>query len=148
MKLTYENMKKFMVKYFKYYNKYSQDLETCYKMKEFWPEKFKATAYYHRKNGPFPIVCSNGTDFLNIIVQMHQKLEEVLTPLDIIIDEKRKKIGATLSIKKKSRKTGEQYDFTAIAIYQLGLDEENTIKIESLDICVDDPEGITSIWQY
>jgi hypothetical protein len=148
MKLTYENMKKFLEMYFEYYNKYSQNPETIHKMDECWGEDFKSTAYFYRNNGPTPIEHSSGSQFRDMICQVHQKISEKLTPSKILIDEKKKEAAVLLHVEKEVIATGEKAFFTGIAIYSLGLDENKKIKLKSLDICIDNPEKLTGMWKY
>lgn len=148
MKLTYDNMKKFLEKYFEYYNKYSQNPETINKMDEFWGEEFKSTAYFYRDNGPTPILHNSGSEFRDMICAVHQKIGEMLTPKDIIIDVKRKKAAVFLDVEKEVRATGEKAYFVGIAIYRLGLNKNKKLELKSLEICVDNPQKLTGMWKY
>ncbi len=148
MEITYDEMKRFMESYFEAYNQYSQTKETIHKMDDYWGEDFKSAAYFKRSTGPSPIVNTSGSSFRDMIASVHEVMEEYLLPQDIIIDERRKKCSVFLHIKKVVIKTGAEHEFTGIANYKIGFDENNKLKLKSLDICVDDPEGLTGLWHY
>jgi hypothetical protein len=148
MELSYENMKEFIENYFNYFNKYSQNFDPCQKMGKFWADDFKLTAYLHRKDRSSPIKLTSGKEFRNMLAKVHQLVSESLTLRDIVIDRKKKKVAVLLHSQKKVRTTGEQHEFTGIGIYQLCLDKDDEIKFKSLDLCVDNPKNLTSLWAY
>jgi hypothetical protein len=144
MELTYETIEKFMQEYYDYFNMYSQNFDPYQKMDKFWTEDFKLTAYFHRKDKPSPIKLRNGIEFnRDIVTQVHRMPNESIIPLDIIIDDENKKVAVLLRIQTEVQATGKQHDFTGIAIYQLCLDKDDVIKIKSIDLCVDNPEGFS-----
>jgi len=148
MELTYANIEAFMKKYFEYYNKYSQDEATIDKMDEFWGPEFQSTAYFYRSNGKWPLMHATGREFRDMICSAHKEMGELLNPVDMFIDERKKQVGVLLRIEKKLLKTGEKASFTAIALYKVMLTAKGTMSLRSLDICVDNPEGLTGMWKY
>jgi hypothetical protein len=148
MELIYENMQKFMENYFSYFNKYSQNFDPCQKMGKFWAKDFKLTAYFSRNNRSSSIKLTSGNEFRDMLAKVHQVMSEILTVRDIVIDKKKKKVAVLLHSQKKVRATGKLYEFTGIGIYQLCLDKDDTIKFKSLDLCVDNPKNLTSLWAY
>ena len=148
MQLGYEEMKVFMEKYFDYYNRYSQNSETIYKMDEFWGMGFKSTAYFYREDGPSPILHHSGPDFRDMICEVHKKIGERLIPRDMIIDVKSSKVSVLLGIEKEVKKNGMKSSFVALAHYKIGFGEDKKPTLLSLDICVDNPKELTGLWHY
>ena len=148
MELTYENMKEFMEDYFSYFNKYFQNFDPCQKMGKFWTDDFKLIAHFRRAGRSSPIKLASGNEFRNMLAKVHQVVSETLTLRDIVIDKRKKKVAVLLHSQKKVRATGKLHEFIGIGIYQLCLDKDGKIKFKSLNICVDNPKNLTSLWAY
>lgn len=139
--LTYENMKTFLEKYFEGYSKYSNRAEEIDRLDEFYTLGFISTGYVRMQGKEYPLIRKGRNEYKDSLVHMHADIEETMTPQNIMIDEKEKKAIALVKVVLKNCKTMEQFESDIIAFYQLVLDEDKTIKIESVGVFVDDPEG-------
>jgi len=139
--LTYENMKTFMGKYFENYSKYSNKAEEIDKLDEFYTLGFISTGYTRMEGKEYPLVRKGRNAYKDSRVRMHADIEETMTPYDLMIDEQEKKAVALVRVELINRKTMEHFGSDIIAFYQLVLNEDKTIKIESVGVFVDDPEG-------
>jgi len=142
MKLTYENMLTFMRQYCEDYSQWCNDPESISKLEQYWASDFVAKAYMHLEGKPYPFV-QNLNQFKDFILKGHIDIKEKLIPLEILIDERKDKAIMLLRIQKIVKKSGEVFDFDAMALYQLAIDEKNTIKIKRLEIFTDNPSKLT-----
>jgi hypothetical protein len=141
MELTYVDMMNFMRKYFKGYSKYSNKAEEIDKLDDFYTPDFVSTGYTRMRGREYPLIRKGRKAYKNSLVRMHADIEETMTPQDIMIDEQEKKTVALVRVELKNRKTMEHFASDIIAFYQLVLDENETIKIKSVGVFVDEPEG-------
>lgn len=127
MELTYDNIVAWMKEYFKAYTAYAQDPKTIHRMYDYFAPDLKFDPYVAGLEH-----TTDRDEFLNIMAS-HPTSYETLTPEDIVIDERRKVVVVLLKAEVTDRKTGEVVvRKTYLPRYQLGLDENNTIKIKSL----------------
>jgi hypothetical protein len=134
-------MKTFMEKYFEGYSKYSNKAEEIDKLDDFYFLDFISTGYTRMQGKEYPLVRKGRSAYKNSLVRMHTDIEETMTPQDIMIDEQEKKAVALVRVELMNRETVEHFGSDIIAFYQLVLDEDKAIKIESVGVFVDDPEG-------
>jgi hypothetical protein len=127
MELTYENILKFMEDYFKAYTAYAQDSKTTHRMHDYFAPDFEFIPYVAGLEH-----TTDRDEFLSIM-SSHPSSYETLTPEDIIIDERRKVVVVLLKTEVVDRKTGKvAVAKSYLPRYQLGLDENDTIKIKKL----------------
>jgi hypothetical protein len=145
--LSYDNIEKFMYQYFKSYTEYVNDPATIDKLDTYLAADFHTTFYMNAPGtGEYPFVQENRKMWKNFLLKGHQNSKEILSPLQLSIDERKGKVAAILDVKKENRTTGEKSQIIVMAIYGVGL-EDNSIKLKSLNLCVDNPQRITETWK-
>ena len=144
MKLTYQDMLNFMKQYCEDYSRWCNEPESISKLEQYYTSDFTTKAYMHLEGKPYPFVA-NLDQFKNFILRNHTDIlhEEKLFPMEILIDERKNKAIMLLRVTKTVKSSGEVFDFDAIAMYQLALDESNTLKIKSLEIITDRPSALS-----
>jgi len=131
MKLTYDDILKWMKEYFEVYSTYGQDSKTADRMNDYFAPDLRFIPYIAPIGGPEGGFFSRD-EFLNT-AKSHSSWYEKLTPVDITVDEKRKVAAVIFGMEIINRKTGEVVvKKSAIAHYELVLDEDNTIKIKTI----------------
>jgi len=131
MKLTYDDILKWMKEYFEVYSTYGQDSKTADRMNDYFAPDLRFIPYIAAIGGPEGGFFSRD-EFLNT-AKSHSSWYEKLTPVDITVDEKRKVAAVIFGMEIINRKTGEVVvKKSAIAHYELVLDEDNTIKIKTI----------------
>jgi hypothetical protein len=136
MELTYESMLKWMKEYFNAYNTFAQNPRTVEKMCDY----FAPDMVYHPYITELGKPVTNRSDFLKIL-SGHPAGYEVFSVDDIAIDERKKVVTALLKAQIYDSKTMKlRLTKEYIPRYQLGLDENNTIKIKSIDFFWEDLE--------
>jgi hypothetical protein len=129
VELSYENLVKFMEEYLPAFSEYGQDPATAHLMNDYFAPDVEFVGYV---GFPEPLVFSNREDFLAFDVA-HPSTYERLTPLDMVIDEKRKAVAVALKFEFIDRKTGELLvEERGVTHYHFGLDENGTLKIKKL----------------
>ena len=146
MELTYANMKAFMEKYFEKYSMYSNSAKEIDKLDEFYVPQFASTGYTRMQGKEYPLVREGRNEYKDSLVRMHAEIEETMVPLEIMIDEREKKAVALVKAELKNRLTMDHFVSDIIAFYQLVLDETKNIKISSVGVFVDNPEGWNSFY--
>ena len=147
IELSYDNIERFMNQYFKYYTEYVNDPATIDKLDTYLAADFNTTFYMNTPGtGEYPFVQDNREMWKEFLLKGHQNSKEILSPLQISIDERKRKVAAILDVRKENRTTGEKSQMVAMAIYEVGL-ENNIIKLKSLDLCVDNPQRLTETWK-
>lgn len=127
MELTYDNIMKFLKKYFPAYNAYAQDPKTTHRMYDYFAPDFEFTPYVAGLEH-----TTDRDEFLGIM-SSHPSSYETITPEDIFIDERRGVVVVLLRTEVTDRKTGEVVVRKSyLPRYQLVLDENDTIKIKKL----------------
>ena len=127
MELTYDNILKFMKDYFKAFLEYGQDPKTAHRMEDYFAPDLEF----------FPYIAGNapvsGRDKFLKLMSSHPSSLERLTPDDIMVDEKRGAAVVLLKTEIIDAKTGEVLVTKMYhPLYQLGLDENKTIKIKKI----------------
>ena len=131
MELTYDNILSWLKEYFYVYSTYGQDSETADKMKDYFTPDLRFIPYIAGIDGPEGGFFSRD-EFIHT-AKSHSSWYEKLTPEDIIIDERRKMTAVRFGMEVINRKTGEVVvKKSAMAHYELVLDENNTIKIKTI----------------
>jgi hypothetical protein len=127
MELTYDNILNFMKEYFPAYTAYAQDPETTYRMHDYFAPDLEFVPYVAGLEH-----TTTRDEFLHLM-SSHPSSYETLEPEDIIIDERRGVVVALLKTEVVHRKTEKVVvKKSYLPRYQLGLDENNTIKIKKL----------------
>lgn len=146
MELTYENMLNFMQQYCKDYSQWCNEPGSIAKLEQYYATDFVTKAYMHLEERPYPFEATL-SQFKDFIMQSHTNIlhEEKIIPREILIDEKKNKAIMLLRVKKTVEKSGEVFDFDALAIYQLALAQNGTLKITSLEIITDRPTSLTQL---
>jgi len=131
MKLTYDDIIKWMTEYFKVYSTYGQDSATADRMKDYFAPDLRFIPYIAGIGGPEGGFFSRD-EFIHT-AKSHSAWYEKLTPVDITVDERKKVAVVRFGMEVIDRKTGEvAVKKSAIAHYELVLDENNTIKIKTI----------------
>ena len=131
MELTYDNIVKWMTEYFNVYSTYGQDSKTADRMKDFFAPDLRFIPYIAAIGGPEGGFFSRD-EFIRT-AKSHSSWYEKLTPEDITVDEKRKVVAVRFGMEVVNRTTGEVVvKKSAMAHYQLVLDENSTIKIKTI----------------
>jgi hypothetical protein len=127
MEFTYDNIVKFMKDYFKAYNKYAQDPKATHRMHDYYAPDFEIIHYVAGANK------ISGRDKFLRLMSSHPSSYEVLTPEDIVVDDRRKVAVVLLKTEVADRKLGKVVVVERYLVhYQLVLDENNTIKIKKI----------------
>ena len=131
MEFTYDNILKWMTEYFEVYSTYGQDAETADKMKDYFAPDLRFIPYIAGIGGPEGGFFSRD-EFIHT-AKSHSSWYEKLTPEDITIDVNRKVVAVLFGMEVVDRKTGEvAVKKSAMAHYELVLDENDTIKIKTI----------------
>lgn len=127
MKLTYDNIKKFMQDYFKAYTAYAQNPETTHRMYDYFAPDFEFIPYVAGLER-----FTSRDDFLKKM-SAHPSCYETIVPEDIIIDEKRQVVVVLAKADVFDKKTGKVLlSKRYLPRYYLALDKNNTIKIKQV----------------
>lgn len=131
MELTYDNILKWMNEYFKVYSTYGQDAKTADRMNDFFTPDLRFIPYIAGIGGPEGGFFSRD-EFIST-AKSHSYWYEKLTPIDITIDVNRKVVAVLFGMEVIDRKTGDvAVKKSALAHYELALDENNLIKIKTI----------------
>jgi len=131
MALTYDNILRWMKEYFKVYSTYGQDPKTAHRMNDYFAPDLRFMPYIAALGGPEGGFTSRD-EFLRTAIS-HSSWYEKLTPEDITVDERRMVAAVLFRMEVFNRKTGEvAVKKSAMAHYELVLDENNTIKIKTI----------------
>ena len=140
MELTYLNMKSFMERYFRGYGDWVNSADTIGELDNYYTPDFTSTVYGRLEGMDYPVVRKGRKAFKDSLVHLHANIAETMTPIDIMIDEQRKKAAALVKVEMSHRKTGVQLEVDMVAFYQFCLDENSTIKFENVGVFLSDPE--------
>jgi len=131
MELTYDNILKWIEEYFETYSTYGQNPETADRMKDYFVPDLLFMPYIAAIGGPEGGFRSRD-EFIQT-AKAHPSWYEKLTPQDITIDERRQVTVVRFGMEIINRKTGEVVvKKSAMAHYELALDEKSTIKIKTI----------------
>lgn len=131
MELTYDNIQKWFKDYFATYSKYGQKPETADRMKEFFAPDLRFIPYIAGIGGPEGGFRSRD-EFIQT-AKSHPSWYERLIPDDITIDERRKVAVVLFRMEVVDTKKSEVViKKSALAHYELILDENKTIKIKTI----------------
>jgi hypothetical protein len=131
MELTYDNIVSWMNKYFNVYSSFGQNAETADRMNDFFSPDLRFIPYIAAIGGPDGGFKSS-EEFIRT-AKSHPSWYEKLTPEDMTVDERRKVVVVRFGMEVIDRKTGEvAVRKSAIAHYELVLDENSTIKIKTI----------------
>jgi hypothetical protein len=140
MEMSYTNMKSFMERYFRGYGDWVNSASTIAELDDYYTPEFTSTVYGRVNGMDYPLVRKGRQTFKDSLVRLHAGIAEEMTPVDIWIDEQRKKATALVRVKMTNKKTGEKLEVDMAAFYQLCLDERHTIKFASVGVFLSDPE--------
>ena len=131
MELTYDSILSWMKEYFETYSTYGQNVETADRMEEYFAPDLKFMPYIAAIGGP-----EGGFKSRDEFIQKakaHPSWYEKLIPEDMTIDERRQAVVVRFGMEVVDRKTGEVVvRKSAMAHYELVLDENDTIKIKTI----------------
>ena len=131
MELTYDPIQNWMKEYFETYSTYGQKPETADLMKDFFAPDLRFVPYIAGIGGPEGGFHSRD-EFIRT-AKSHPSWYERLIPDDITIDERRKTVVVLFRMEVVDTKKNEiAIKKSALAHYQLVLDENNTIKIKKI----------------
>jgi len=131
VELSYDNILNFMKEYFNTYSTYGQKLETAHRMHDFFLPEIRFIPYIAALGGPEGGFKSRD-EFLTTAVR-HTAWYEKLIPQDITIDERRSIAVVLFGMEVVDIEKDEVVvRKSAIAHYQLVLDENSTIKIKTI----------------
>lgn len=129
MRLTYDEIERFMTEYFPAYSDYGQDPATAHRMHDYYAPDFVFTGYVGFAE---PTVYAGRDAFLDFDVS-HPPSFERLTSEDMTIDERRKTVCVVIKFEFINGDTGHvEVVERGMSHYQLVLDEKGAIKIKSL----------------
>jgi hypothetical protein len=131
MKLTYDNIQKWLKDYFETYSTFGQKPETADRMKEFFAPDLRFIPYIAGIGGPEGGFRSRD-EFIQT-AKSHPSWYERLIPDDITIDERRKAAVVLFRMEVVDAKKNEVViKKSALAHYELILDENKTIRIKTI----------------
>jgi hypothetical protein len=127
MEFTHENVVAFMENYFKDFAEYGQNTETAHRMDDYLVPDLEFIPYIA---GNAPI---SGRDQFLRLMSAHPSSLERLVPEDIMVDVRRQVAVVLLKTEIIDKKTGEVLVTKMYhPLYQLRLDENDTIKIQKI----------------
>jgi hypothetical protein len=129
MKLTYDEIVKFMNGYFEIFNKYGQNPATVHRLDEYYAPDVE---FAPQVAG---IIHTTGReDFYRVLVS-HPSGYEKLTPEDIVVDEKKGQVVVLIKAEICDPKSGEALVTKRyFVLYPLMLDEKNSLKIKKVHL--------------
>jgi len=131
MELTYENIQKWMKEYFETYSTYGQKPDTADRMKDFFAPDLRFIPYIAGIGGPEGGFKSRD-EFIET-AKSHPSWYERLIPDDLTIDERRKTVVVLFRMEVVDTGKNEVViRKSALAHYELILDESNAIKIKTI----------------
>ena len=131
MELTYDSIQNWMKEYFETYSTYGQKPETADRMKDYFAPDLRFIPYIAGIGGPEGGFRSRD-EFIQT-AKSHPSWYERLIPDDITIDERRKVVVVLFRMEVVDTKKNEiAIKKSALAHYQLVLDENETIKIKKI----------------
>jgi hypothetical protein len=131
MEMTYDNIMQWMKEYFEVYSTYGQKPESARRMHDYFAPDLKFIPYIAPIGGPAGGFKSRD-EFLHVAVS-HPSWYEKLLPVDISIDERKKTVVVLFNMEVVDTKKNQAViTRSAMARYQLALDENETIKIKSI----------------
>jgi hypothetical protein len=147
MELNYATIQKWMTEYFETYSKYGQRAETADRMKDFFSPDLRFIPYIAGIGGP-----EGGFKSRDEFIQKaksHPSWYEKLIPYDLTIDERRKTVAVLFGMEVVDvKKNAVAIRKSAIAHYELILDENNTIKIKTIRFFWEDmPKGFKEFYE-
>jgi hypothetical protein len=127
MEFTYNNVMQFMQQYFRDYTDYAQNPNTTFRMYDYMTPDYDFTPY----------IAGNaritGRDEFLKLMSSHPSSRESLTPVDIMIDMKKKTAVVLLNAELTDRATGKVLVKKSYhVLYRLVLDENRNIKIKKV----------------
>lgn len=140
MQMTYEQMAEWIDRYFEEFNKYGQDPNEIHRMDEYFSKDFVFNPYIAY------VGKVHGRDDWYKVLTSHPSGIEVLTPEEVIIDERRQEFVAQIRTDLVDRDTQEVLlSKRYLARYPL-IEEEGVMKIERLEFFWEIlPEGALEI---
>ena len=127
MKFRYDDISKFMEKYFDTYNKYAQNPETTQRMFDYFADDLEFSCAMAGVTG-----MNSRDEFLHI-VSSHPSHREALKPEDVIIDERKKTVVVLATTEISDTKTDEILVKEKFFVrYQLIIDNNQTLKIRRI----------------
>jgi hypothetical protein len=131
MELTYDNIHQWMKEYFETYSTYGQKLETADRMKDFFAPDLRFIPYIAAIGGPEGGFKSRD-EFIQT-AKSHPSWYERLIPDGFTIDERQKTVVVLFRMEVVDTKKNQvAIRKSALAHYELILDESNTIKIKTI----------------
>lgn len=129
MALTYENIAKWMQKYWNAYNKYAQNPETVSRMCDYFAPDLEFLPYIAQLSH---MHTTKRDDFFSILTG-HPRGYERFTLEDIVIDEQRNIVVALLKVEIHDSKTAKLLLTKRYLVhYTLVLDEKGNLKIKKI----------------
>lgn len=129
MEFTYDTIVKYMKDYFETFNTCGQDPKTIHRLDDYYAPDLKFTPYVAG------IGHSTGRDEFYRILLSHPSGYEMLTPEEIVVDERRRIAVVLIKAEISDSQTGEGLVTKRyFVLYPLVLDENNTIKIEKIQL--------------
>jgi hypothetical protein len=127
MESDYDSIMKFMKGYFEAFSTYGQDVKTIHRMHEYLAPDLEF----------IPLIAGNarisGRDEFLSLMSAHPSSIERLTPEDIMVDERRKTAVVLIKTEIIDSATGKVLVTKRYhVLYQLGLDEKKTFKIQKI----------------
>jgi hypothetical protein len=127
MKFTYDDIQKFMKDYLKAYNAYAQSPETTQKMHDYYAPDFEIVHYVAGAS------TITGRDKFLHLMSSHPSSHEMLTPEDIVVDERRNVVVMLLKTELMDKTTGKiAVKKNYLVHYTLIVDKNNTLKIHRI----------------
>jgi hypothetical protein len=125
MELTYDNILKFMHRYYTGFPENALHPDTKQKMYEFYSPRLQVINTLSKPSK------FNREEFLQF-TSVHPHFTDTPNPEHIIIDEKQKRVAVLVRTDFTLKETGESFIQMMSAHYILELDENNTIKIREI----------------
>lgn len=128
MQFTYDDIVQYMQDYFETFNTYGQNPDTVHRLDDYYMPDLEFIPYVAQIGGG----VKGREEFYGILLS-HPSGYEKLTPLDIVVDERRLVAVVLIKAEILDSKTGKQLVTKHYFVrYPLIVDENNTLKITKI----------------
>jgi len=127
----YDEIVKWINEYFQTYSTVGQDPKTADRMEKYFAPEMRFIPFIAALGGPQG--GFKGRDEFISKAKAHPSWFEKLSPIEIIVDEKKLEVAVLFGMQVMNRKTNEvAVKKSAFSHYELMVDEKNTLKIKTI----------------
>lgn len=129
MEISYDAIVKFMRDYFETFNRYGQSRETVHRLDDYFAPDVEFHPYVAH------VIKTRGREEFYRVLVSHPSGYEKLTPLDIVVDERRRVAVVLIKAEISDSHTGEVLVSKHYFVrYPLAVDGDGALKIEKVQL--------------